>query len=249
MASRDRESPTGQISSKSPARIAGMFDAIADRYDLLNHLLSAGIDRRWRRRAIRSLALTGRERVLDLCTGTADVAIGARPARGRRPRAWSAWISPGAMLRVGHGKIRTRAADRSHHAGARRRDPPPARRRVRRCRHDRPSAFATSGPGGGLPEMRRVLRPGGRLAILEFGDAARRPAFGRCICGTSITSCRGSAGSCRVTTRRTGICRRRSARSPSPDEFVTILRQSGFVDVSRRPSDARHRLSVHGRRG
>src|ERR1700709_1608024 len=63
--------------SKSPAKIAGMFDAIAGRYDLLNHLLSAGIDRRWRKRAIRSLALTGRERVVDLCTGTADLAIAA----------------------------------------------------------------------------------------------------------------------------------------------------------------------------
>ena len=76
--------------SKSPERIAGMFDAIAARYDFLNHLLSAGIDRRWRRRAIRSLQLTGRERVLDLCTGTADLAIAAlraQPggrARGRR---------------------------------------------------------------------------------------------------------------------------------------------------------------------
>ncbi len=44
---------------KSPDRIAGMFDAIAPRYDLLNHLLSAGIDRRWRAAAIRSLQLTG----------------------------------------------------------------------------------------------------------------------------------------------------------------------------------------------
>jgi len=51
-----------------------MFDAIAGRYDLLNHVLSAGIDYTWRRRAIASLALTGTERVLDLCTGTADLA-------------------------------------------------------------------------------------------------------------------------------------------------------------------------------
>ena len=48
--------------SKSPAKIAGMFDAIAGRYDLLNHLLSAGIDRRWRRRAIRSLQLAASAR-------------------------------------------------------------------------------------------------------------------------------------------------------------------------------------------
>ena len=66
--------------SKAPARIAGMFDAIAGRYDFLNHVLSAGIDRRWRTRAIRSLALTGRERVLDLCTGTGDLAIEAMRA-------------------------------------------------------------------------------------------------------------------------------------------------------------------------
>src|SRR3954471_17988510 len=66
--------------SKSPERIAGMFDAIAGRYDFLNHLLSAGIDRRWRRRAIRALELTGAEQVLDLCTGTCDLAVAAARA-------------------------------------------------------------------------------------------------------------------------------------------------------------------------
>src|SRR5438034_1984485 len=86
--------------SKSPSRIASMFDAIADRYDLLNHLLSAGIDRRWRRHAIRSLALTGRERVLDLCTGTADLAIAALTARPSAARVMGVDFAP-AMLRVG----------------------------------------------------------------------------------------------------------------------------------------------------
>jgi demethylmenaquinone methyltransferase / 2-methoxy-6-polyprenyl-1,4-benzoquinol methylase len=65
---------------KTPDRIAGMFDAIAPRYDLLNHVLSAGIDRRWRTRAIQSLRLQGTERVLDLCTGTADLATAAARA-------------------------------------------------------------------------------------------------------------------------------------------------------------------------
>ncbi|HEX7282229.1 MAG TPA: class I SAM-dependent methyltransferase, partial [Vicinamibacterales bacterium] len=60
---------------KAPEKIAGMFDAIAARYDLLNTVLSGGLDRYWRRRAIASLQLTGNERLLDVCAGTADVAI------------------------------------------------------------------------------------------------------------------------------------------------------------------------------
>ena len=70
-------SPRGEAETKSPAKIAGMFDAIAGRYDLLNTVLSGGLDRYWRRCAIASLQLTGQERLLDVCTGTADVAIGA----------------------------------------------------------------------------------------------------------------------------------------------------------------------------
>ena len=67
--------------SRSPDRIAGMFDAIAGRYDLLNRVLSAGLDRHWRARAVKTLNLTGKEMVLDLCTGTADLALAATGAR------------------------------------------------------------------------------------------------------------------------------------------------------------------------
>src|SRR4051812_46657465 len=91
--------------SRDPERIAGMFDAIAPRYDFLNHLLSAGIDRHWRNRAIRSLRLTGRERVLDLCTGTADLAIAARQARPPAARVLGIDFA-GAMLAIGAQKIR-----------------------------------------------------------------------------------------------------------------------------------------------
>src|SRR5215208_988067 len=100
---------------KSPDRIAGMFDAIAPRYDLLNHLLSAGIDRRWRAAAIRSLKLTGSENLLDVCCGTGDVALTARGRethrRGRpsgRPgaaRVVGVDFS-GAMLAIGVRKVR-----------------------------------------------------------------------------------------------------------------------------------------------
>ena len=52
-----------------------MFDAIAPRYDLLNHVLSAGMDRGWRDRAVDALSLSSGARVLDLCTGTGDLAM------------------------------------------------------------------------------------------------------------------------------------------------------------------------------
>src|SRR5215813_389455 len=98
--------------SKSPDRIAGMFDAIAGKYDFLNHLLSAGIDRRWRKRAIRALALTGSERVLDLCTGTADLAIAAVDARPGAARVVGVDFSS-SMLNVTTEKLRDRHLDRS----------------------------------------------------------------------------------------------------------------------------------------
>jgi len=153
---------------KQPDRIAGMFDAIAPRYDLLNHLLSGGLDRRWRTKAVRSLALRGGETVLDLCTGTADLAVA------------SATASPGAaavvgvdfagqMLRLGQVKLARRGLAS----------------RVRLVQGDAmriPLASASvdaatvafgirnvERPETALADVFRVLRPGGRLAILEFG--------------------------------------------------------------------------------
>src|SRR5262245_57026883 len=81
-----------------------MFDAIAARYDFLNHVLSAGIDRRWRDRAVRALGLRGGECLLDVCTGTADLAIAALRARPGARRAVGVDFA-GAMLRVGRAKI------------------------------------------------------------------------------------------------------------------------------------------------
>src|SRR2546426_3452293 len=167
---------------KSPDRIAGMFDAIAPRYDLLNHLLSAGIDRRWRAAAIRSLQLTGRETVLDVCCGTADVALEAR--RGRPslsaeahrakaegpPAARAVGVDfSGAMLARGLKKIR--AAGESDRIALVRGDAmrlPAADRSVDAVT----IAFGIRNvqrPEVACVEMARVLRPGGRLAILEFG--------------------------------------------------------------------------------
>lgn len=153
---------------KAPTRIAGMFDAIAGKYDLLNTVLSAGLDRRWRRLAIEALQLTGSERVLDVCAGTADVSIGAATASPGSSRVVGVDFA-GAMLAKGSEKIRA--------AGV------PGR--VQLVRGDAMSLPVTTGSvdcvtiafgirnvqrtAVAIDELHRVLKPGGRLAILEFG--------------------------------------------------------------------------------
>ena len=56
-------------------QVRAMFDGIARRYDLLNHLLSLGVDRGWRRRVVRAVRAERPRSVLDMATGTADLAI------------------------------------------------------------------------------------------------------------------------------------------------------------------------------
>lgn len=153
---------------KSPAKIAGMFDAIAGRYDLLNTVLSGGLDRYWRRRALATLGLTGRERLLDVCTGTADVAIGA--ARRTNGAAQVVGVDfAGTMLT--HGLEKVRAAGLSSRVHLVRGD-------AMRLPAADASVDAVTIAFGirnvlqtdvACRELLRVLKPGGRLAILEFG--------------------------------------------------------------------------------
>ena len=152
---------------KHPAEIAAMFDAIAAQYDRLNHILSAGLDRRWRARAIRALELTGQELILDLCTGTADLALsGVLRENGCAARVVGLDFAD-EMLRHGRRKLQRLGE-----------------RRVALVRGDATRIPVASGtvdavtigfgirnveqPGRALEEIHRVLRPGGRVAILEF---------------------------------------------------------------------------------
>jgi demethylmenaquinone methyltransferase / 2-methoxy-6-polyprenyl-1,4-benzoquinol methylase len=147
-----------------------MFDRIAHRYDLLNRVLSLGIDQRWRRRTVRSLALEGRTdgRVLDLATGTADLAI--LVAR-RHPGVVVEGLDPSErMLERGRAKIeRAGLGDR-----------------IRLVTGDAESlpypdatfdgvtiAFGIRNVPDralGLAEMGRVTKPGGRVAVLELSE-------------------------------------------------------------------------------
>jgi demethylmenaquinone methyltransferase/2-methoxy-6-polyprenyl-1,4-benzoquinol methylase len=215
--------------SKSPERIAGMFDAIAGRYDFLNHLLSGGIDTRWRKRAIRSLRLTGRERVLDLCTGTGDLAIAA--IRANPPAARVVGVDfAGAMLRVGYGKLqRARFENRIALVRGDATCLPVADASIDAItiafgiRNVEQVAVACA-------EMRRVLKPGGRIAILEFAVPTAPglsavylwylrhvlPRIGRAVSRHNAAYAYLPASIGAFTT---------------PDEFVTIVRQAGFSSV------------------
>jgi demethylmenaquinone methyltransferase/2-methoxy-6-polyprenyl-1,4-benzoquinol methylase len=219
---------------KSPDRIAGMFDAIAPRYDLLNRLLSAGIDRRWRVKAIRSLQLTGRETLLDICCGTADVALEGRRSSGHSAARVIGVDFAGAMLGQGLQKVRKagEAGRISLVRGDAMRLPVPARsvdaatmafgiRNVQR-------------PDVACAEIARALRPGGRLAILEFGVPRIPgikplylwyfthvlPRIGRAISG------HGAAYSYLPASVGTFA---------PPAQFMDMLRQAGFSDVRADP--------------
>jgi len=153
---------------KGRARIEGMFDSIAGRYDLLNGVLSGGLDRYWRRRAVRSLQLTGAERLLDVCTGTADVALAA----ARHPDGAARIVGidfAGAMLI--HGLEKIRRARLGAKITLIRGDATALP--IEDAAMDRATiAFGIRNverPERACAELFRVLRPGGRLAILEFG--------------------------------------------------------------------------------
>jgi demethylmenaquinone methyltransferase/2-methoxy-6-polyprenyl-1,4-benzoquinol methylase len=210
-----------------------MFDAIAARYDLLNHLLSAGIDRRWRARAIRSLALSGRETVLDLCTGTADLAIAACRATPGARRVLGVDFA-GEMLRVGAAKLRAAAFD--GRAALARGDA------TRIPCADRSMDAVTiafgirnvQNPQRACDEMCRVLKPGGRLAVLEF--AIPRTPFVRQLYLWYFRSVLPLVG--RLVSRHDaayGYLPASVSAFASPEEFVTILRQSGFHDIAAVP--------------
>jgi demethylmenaquinone methyltransferase/2-methoxy-6-polyprenyl-1,4-benzoquinol methylase len=197
-----------------------MFDRIAPVYDLMNRVMTAGLDQRWRRLTVRAVVRPG-DRVLDACCGTGDLAVAARQAgasvvgldfsermleRARRKDASVEWVQ-GDLLELPF-------ADASFDA-------------------------ATVGFGvrnvddleRALVELRRVLRPGGRVGVLEITQprGALRPFYrlwfdrivpllGRLVPG-------GSAYTYLPASVR---------RFPGPDQLVRLLEQAGFGDVGYR---------------
>jgi demethylmenaquinone methyltransferase / 2-methoxy-6-polyprenyl-1,4-benzoquinol methylase len=150
-----------------------MFDRIAARYDLVNRVISLGLDQGWRRRTIAALHLVPGIQVLDLATGTGDLAL--EIAR-REPGARVVGLDPSeGMLAVGRRKLLlAKVADRVELiAGDAQALPFEDEAFDGVC-----MAFGIRNvPDRGLAlrEITRVLRPGGRVAILELTDPRRGP--------------------------------------------------------------------------
>jgi demethylmenaquinone methyltransferase / 2-methoxy-6-polyprenyl-1,4-benzoquinol methylase len=147
-------------------QVAGMFDDIAFRYDFLNRFLSAGIDVSWRKKAIRQLAASRPKTLLDVATGTADMAIMASGML-KLEKITGIDISEG-MLQIGRGKIKKLGLQNSIEL---------LNGDSETINFKSDSFDAVTVAFGvrnfenlekGLAEIKRVLKPGGKLVVLEF---------------------------------------------------------------------------------
>lgn len=157
--------PYGSEAGKK-AEVEQMFDRIAPRYDLLNRVLSLGIDVWWRKRAIGYLKAEQPQQILDVATGTADVAI--QMAKTLKPQSIIGIDIANQMLEIGRQKIQKEGLDPviSLETGD--------SEQLRFADNHFDAVTVAFGVRNfenlekGLSEMRRVLRPGGRVVILEF---------------------------------------------------------------------------------
>lgn len=164
--------PVGEVEGKGE-RIEAMFDAIAPRYDLLNRVLSLGIDQHWRTKAIRLLESEHPQRILDVATGTADLAIKAE--RQLHPREVVGVDLSEEMLRYGRVKVDRLGLNPRITL---------VKGDAERLPFDDASFDAVLVAFGvrnfedldaGLRDIRRVLRPGGSLVVLEFSRPRATP--------------------------------------------------------------------------
>jgi len=196
-----------------------MFDAIAPRYELVNRLMTFGLDARWRRRAVRDLRLAHHSLVLDVAAGTGDF---TRELARQGQRAVATDLSYNMLVQGSNMRQRVQA-DAAHLP-------------FRRAGFDGVTCgyalrnFTDLEPT--LAEMARVLRPGGRLSLLEVAE----PRSGLWRAGfrfwfRKVVPFIGSLLSDRDAYRYLPAS---TAYLPSADEIATMLNRCGFSSVNHR---------------
>ncbi|MGA3019172.1 MAG: bifunctional demethylmenaquinone methyltransferase/2-methoxy-6-polyprenyl-1,4-benzoquinol methylase UbiE [Bryobacteraceae bacterium] len=213
---------------EAAAWVRGMFGRVAHRYDLANHLLSLNIDRWWRARTVRRVAPVLRRpgaRVLDICCGTGDLAMALQGASGG-PVLGSDFCHP-MLLAARQKAARQNSAVALFESDA-----------LQLPLRDRSLDLLTVAFGfrnlanyaGGLAEMRRVLRPGGMAAILEFSEppnaafAAVYHFYSRRILPWIGGALSGSRDAYRYLPESV-------RKFPRAEELAEDMRRAGFSDV------------------
>jgi demethylmenaquinone methyltransferase/2-methoxy-6-polyprenyl-1,4-benzoquinol methylase len=196
-----------------------MFDGIAPRYDLMNRLMTFRMDVRWRRIALRELALPARSRVFDLACGTGDFCLELTRA-GHRPigidlsfgmLAAARTAAPLVQGDLAHQPLADRSADGAVCGFA-------LRNLV-----DLEPFFA---------ELFRVIRPGGRIGLLDVSQPDNPLLrWGHGIYFNRVVPLVGGLLSDK---RAYAYLPRSVSYLPEPDALITMLEAAGFVDVERR---------------
>lgn len=164
--------PYKQDQSGKKQQVARMFNSISGNYDFLNHFLSLGIDISWRKKAIKTLADLKPKAILDVATGTGDFAIQALTLSPEKIIGVD--ISEG-MLAVGKEKMKTRGIDQIIDLRYADSENLP----FEENKFD--AAIVAFGVRNfenlerGLAEMHRVIKPGGKVVILEFSKPRAFP--------------------------------------------------------------------------
>jgi demethylmenaquinone methyltransferase/2-methoxy-6-polyprenyl-1,4-benzoquinol methylase len=205
-----------------------MFDAIAARYDMVNRVLSLGLDQGWRRRTVRELQLGDKPRVLDVATGTGDLALAIAKAR---PGATVIGIDPSAkMLAIAAQKVARRGlGDRvTLEQGDAQALP------YENCSVDAATiAFGIRNVPDralGLRELARVVRPGGRIAVLELGEPRSGWLAGAARFHTRKVVPR--LGALLSGAREYRYLQTSVAAFPPADEFAQLMRGNGLEVVA-----------------
>jgi demethylmenaquinone methyltransferase/2-methoxy-6-polyprenyl-1,4-benzoquinol methylase len=201
----------------APAAVEAMFDRISPVYDAMNRVMTAGLDRRWRRLAAEAV-VAPEDEVLDACCGTGDLALAAERAGGR----------------VTGLDFSERMLER-------------ARRKSGSVRWVRGDALALPFPDGsfdaatvgfgirnvedleaGLRELARVLRPGGRLGCLEITRprGLLRPFFRLWFDGVVPLLGKVLPGGAAYSYLPASV-----RRFPGPEDLAGVMRRAGFEDV------------------
>jgi demethylmenaquinone methyltransferase/2-methoxy-6-polyprenyl-1,4-benzoquinol methylase len=162
---------------KSGERVQRMFGEIAPRYDRMNHLLSLNVDRYWRWWTVKKLQPKPGEPILDVCTGTGDLAFAFHRAIGGKSEIIAADFTP-EMLEVGRRKqALAKIGDELSFIQADTQGLP--------FEDDRFAIVSVAfglrnvaDTDRGLAEMTRVCRPGGQVAVLEFSTPRWQPLRG-----------------------------------------------------------------------